>query len=65
MNHLLPIIFFLMAAFAIFFGVRGSEFRLGGLGRTPTSKPLPAWFGRMWFFGFAIIMLYLGIRGLR
>jgi hypothetical protein len=64
-KHLLPVIFFLMAAFAIYFGVMGSEFRLGGLCRTPTSNTLPNWFGRMWFFGFAIIMLYMGIRGLR
>ena len=63
--HFESIICFLMAAFGIFLGVMGSEFRLGGLGRTPTSKPLPMWLGRVWAFGFAIIMLYLGIRRLR
>jgi hypothetical protein len=65
MKHFVSIIFLLMAACAVFFGVKGTEFRLGGLGRTPTSKPLPIWFGRLWFFGFAIILLYLGIIGLR
>ena len=64
MKNFLPIIFFLMAAFATYCGLVGSEFRLGGLSRTPTIKPLPAWVGRLWFFGFAIIMLYLGIKGL-
>jgi hypothetical protein len=65
MKNLTAIICFLMAAFAIFVGIVGSKFRLGGLGRTPTSKPLPNWIGRMWFFGFSVIMLYLGIRSLR
>jgi hypothetical protein len=64
-KYLTPIFFFVLAAFAIFFGVMGSEFRLGGLGGTPTSKPLPTWIGRIWFFGIAAVMVYLGIRGLR
>jgi len=64
-KYLLPIIFFLMAAFATYGGAIGSEFRLGGLGRTPTSRPLPIWLGRIWFFGFAIVGLYMGIRSLR
>lgn len=63
-KYVLPTVCLLMAAFAIFCGVRGSEFRLGGLGRTPTSRPLPTWLGRVWFFGFALIMLFLGIRDL-
>jgi hypothetical protein len=63
-KHLLPIIYLLMAAFAIFCGVRGTEFRMGGLGRTPTSKPLPTWFGRLWFFIFAGVMLFIGIHSL-
>jgi hypothetical protein len=25
-------------------------------------KPLPAWFGRLWFIGFGALHVYLGIR---
>jgi amino acid transporter len=64
-RHFESIICFLMAAFGTFFGVTSGEFRPGALGRNSTGKPLPIWFGRMWFLGFAAIMLYLGIRGLR
>jgi hypothetical protein len=58
-------IYFLLAAFGIYVGAASRDFYPGRLGRNATGKPLPRWFGRLWCFGFAVVMLYLGIRGLR
>ncbi len=65
MKHLETWVYFLMAAVGIYGGIFGEEFYPGRLGRNAAGKPWPKWFGRLWFFGFAVIMLYLGIRGLR
>ena len=63
-KHFTSIVYLLLAGVAIFIGAVGNEFRLGGLGRTPTSKPLPIWLGRLYFFGFAGVMLFLGVHSL-
>ena len=65
MKHFETWIYFLMGAFGIYGSVAGEEFYPGRLGRNATGTPLPKWFGRLWFFSFAAIMVYLGIRGLR
>jgi hypothetical protein len=54
-----------MAAFAIYVGFTAENFFPGKLGRNSTGKPLPKWFGRLWFFAFAAVAVYMGIRGLR
>jgi len=56
------IIYFLMAAFAVYFGATSESFYPGRLGRNSNGKPVPKWFGRLWFFGFAVIALYMGIK---
>jgi hypothetical protein len=61
-KHFEKWIYFLMAAFGIYVGAMGRDFYPGRLGRSATGKALPRWFGRLWFFGFAVIMLYLGIK---
>ena len=63
-KHFTAIIDLLLAVFAILFGAMGTDFRLGGLGRTPTSKPVPTWLGRLWFFALAGVLLFMGIHGL-
>jgi hypothetical protein len=59
-----PIILLLMAILSLYLGMAAKTFHAGGPGRNTSAKPLPKWFGRLWFFGFAAIMLYLGIKGL-
>jgi hypothetical protein len=65
MKHLLPLVFFLMAALAIYIGITGGNFYPGTLGRRATGKPIPRWFGRTWFFTFAGVALYMAWRSLR
>jgi len=55
----------LMAAFSIYVGFAAQSFHPGRLGRHATGKPLPRWFGRLWFLGFAAVLLYLAVRQLR
>lgn len=62
MKYFLPLLFFSMAAVAIYIGSTADRFYPGRLGKEATGKPLPKWFGRMWFFGFAAIAIYMGIR---
>jgi hypothetical protein len=64
MKHLETWIYLLIAAVALYGGVFGEEFYPGRLGRKPTGKPLPKWFGRLYFFAFAVIALYSGMKGL-
>ena len=60
------ILCFLMAAFAIYWALApGGEFYPGRLAGKPKGKPVPKWFGRLWFLGFAVITLYEGIRAWR
>jgi hypothetical protein len=54
-----------MAGFAVYVGVTAENFYPGRLGRKAAGKPLPKWFGRLWFFGFATIAVFMGIRSLR
>ena len=49
-----------MAVGAAFLGATGRDFYGGGIGRLATRNKIPKWFGRLWFFGFSIVMLYLG-----
>ena len=65
MKHLGPILCFVMAAGAAYVGATAKNFYGGGVGRLATKNPTPTWFGRLWFFGFAAVMLYLGVKGLR
>jgi hypothetical protein len=65
MKTIAPVIFFLTAIVTLYFGATGKTFRAGGPGRTASGRPLPRWFGRLWFFGFAVVLLYLAIKGLR
>lgn len=65
MNYLGTIICFLMAAFGVYGGVTGKVFYPGRLGRKATGKPIPTWLGRLWFFGFAAVAFYVGLKGLR
>ena len=54
-----------MAGGAAYIGATAKNFYGGGVGRLAVRNPTPRWFGRVWFFGFAAVMLYLGVRGLR
>lgn len=65
MKNFDSIVFFLMAAFAIYIGFTAKEFYPGRLAGKPKGKPVPKWFGRLWFLGFSAIMLYEGIRAWR
>jgi hypothetical protein len=65
MRYFGPIMCFLMAAFGAYVGATAKVFYPGRLGRKSDGKPIPTWFGRVWFLGFAAVMLYLGIKGLR
>jgi hypothetical protein len=49
-------------AVAIFGLVAGSfHVRLPGLQRE-VKRPLPGWFGRLWFLVFGALLIYLGVR---
>jgi len=50
-----------MAVFG-FIGATRSEFYPGRLGGSPRAKPIPKWFGPVWFFTFGAGCLYLSIR---
>jgi len=56
---------FAMAVVGAYLGATGKKFYGGGVGRLAINNPIPTWFGRLWFFGFAVVMVYLGIRSLR
>lgn len=45
------------------FGLAAGSFhiRLPGLDRE-VKKPLPGWFGRLWFLGCAAVLIYFGLR---
>ncbi len=50
------------SAVAIFGLVAGSfHIRLPGL-QCEVKKPLPGWFGRLWFLAFGALLIYLGVR---
>jgi len=65
MKTVTPIVFFIMAIVCLYWSLVAKTYRAGGPGRTATGKPLPKWFGRLWFVGFGVILLYLAIRALR
>jgi len=45
------------------FGLVSSSFHVRLPGATNQVKmSLPRWFGRLWFIGFGILLIYLGIR---
>jgi hypothetical protein len=49
-------------AVAIFGLVAGSfHIRLPGL-HSEVKKPLPGWFGRVWFLACGAVLIYLGVR---
>jgi len=60
MRNFQSIVCFAMAVGAAFLGATGRDFYGGGIGRLATRNKIPKWFGRLWFFGFSIVMLYLG-----
>lgn len=64
MKNLDSIICFVMAGGAIFIGVASKGFYGGGPGRLAVNNPVPKWFGRLWFFGFAAVMVYVGIKAM-
>lgn len=64
MKYLTSIALFCMAGFGLYGGIAASAFYPGRLGRPSRGKPLPKWFGRLWFLGFAAIAIYWGIREL-
>lgn len=64
MKHLDTIIYFALATGALYMGVVGKAFYTGALARKSTRK-VPTWFGRAWFIGFGLVVLYLGIAKLR
>jgi hypothetical protein len=45
---------------ALLFGLFSDDFYPSMMG--PAIKKLPKWFGRLWFFGFAAIMLCISLR---
>jgi hypothetical protein len=53
-----------MAGVAAYGGATAKEFYPGRLGRKSPGKLIPKWLGRLWVFGFAAVMLYLGIKAL-
>jgi hypothetical protein len=64
MKYFGSVVWFLMAAFGMYGGATSKVFYPGTLGRKATGKPMPTWLGRLWFFGFAAVTLYMGIRAL-
>lgn len=63
MRNFDSIVYFLMAAFAIYWVLApGGEFYPGRLAGKPKGKPVPKWFGRLWFLTGAAILLYWGIK---
>jgi hypothetical protein len=48
------------ALVAAVFGIFSDDFYASS-GAGAQGKRVPKWFGRLWFFGFAVIMLYLSL----
>ena len=65
MKYIGPILCFIMAAGAVYMGATAKSFYGGGVGRLASKNPVPKWFGRLWFAGFAAVMTYLGFKNLR
>jgi hypothetical protein len=57
-NIVLP---FAMAVFAAYVGATAKVFYPGRLGGPPRDKPIPKWFGRLWFFGGSAVCFYWSI----
>jgi len=55
---------FALAAFGLYGGATAKVFYPGRLGAKSNGKPIPTWLGRLWCFGFAAGMLYLGFKAL-
>ena len=49
------------ALVAAVFGIFSDDF-YASIGAGTHGKKVPKWFGRLWFFGFAPIMLYLSLN---
>lgn len=65
MKHLEAVLCFLMAGGAAYVGITAKDFYGGGVGRLASKNPTPQWFGRVWFLGFAAVMIYVGVKQLR
>jgi hypothetical protein len=50
-----------LGLFALLFLFVGGEYYASMVGPIGKRKPLPKWFGRLWFLAFALIMFYFGI----
>ena len=57
------ILLILLGTGVILFGLAAGRFhvRLPGL-TEQVKKPLPRWFGRLWFFGGGVLLIYLGLK---
>jgi hypothetical protein len=42
--------------------VPGVKFYPGMIGRTENKKPIPRWSGRLWFIGFGLWFIYMGMH---
>ncbi len=62
MKYFDSIIWLVMAGLVLVIGVFAERFYAGGPGRLASGRPIPKWFGRLWFYGFSFVALYLGIR---
>ncbi len=51
-----------MAAISAFLGTIPGNFYAGRLGGPPRGKPIPGWFGRLWFYSFSVGCLYMSYR---
>jgi len=64
MKHFDSVVCFLMAGAGVYMALGPGNFYGGGVGRLAVHNPIPKWFGRAWFLGFAVVMFYLGIKAL-
>ena len=64
MKLFLPILYLLFAAFGLYMAIAAKAFYSGQLGRKATGKPIPTWFGRLWFLVFSGGAAYMGIKSL-